>query len=226
MVTIISRAAFGVIVATLAAFNVNILRVDRCSLAQTERPEREDSILKFGNVSYLAHVRRPKAVSCSKGVVNGGRLIPITVIRSRDSVVTGDFIESTLANYTSGDDVFSDAFLKGVYVSSTEIGAPLDISAVRYLESIPVSYLFLDSSISFAPCSSIENVAILGDDLQKLPPGPYVAESDSNSLIISAVSRLYEDVYRDFLFGVHATESGDYTGVGLFNPDTWFPYIP
>lgn len=223
----LSRAVSGLFFACLATYT-HASPVDRCSLVQTQRTELGDSVFKLGNTSYLAHVRRPKASFGCQTSGDGGKLIPVTVIRSLDPIVTGLFLENTLANYTAGDDVYSDGFLEGVFISSASTGAVLDVSAVKYLESLLVSYLFLDSSISSAPSSSINTVIVLAAGTKDFPSGPYVAEYSSNSVVISTVSRLYEDIYRDFLFGVYATESGqeDYTGLGVFNPYTWYPYIP
>lgn len=223
----LSKAVSGLFVVYLAAFT-HASPVDRCSLVQTQRTELGDSVFKLGNISYLAHVQRPKASFGCQTTGGGGKLIPVTIIRSLDSVVTRDFLQSTIANYTASDDVYSDGFLEGVFISSASQGAVLDVSAVRYLESLLVSYLFLDSSILTAPSSSIDTVIVLATGTQNFPSGPYVAEYSSNSVVISTVSRLYEDIYRDFLFGVYATESGegDYTGLGVFNPYSWYPYIP
>ena len=221
------RAFSKLLFASIAVFT-EASPVDRCSLVQTQRTELGDTVFKLGDISYLAHVQRPKASFGCQTSGSGGKLIPVTVIRSLVSVITGELLESTLANYTTGDDVYSDGFLEGVFLSSASAGAVLDVSAVRYLESLLVSYLFLDSSISSTPSSSINTVIVLATETQDFPLGPYVAEYSSKSVVISTVSRLYEDIYRDFLFGVYATESGgeDYTGLGVFNPYTWYPYIP
>ena len=223
-----NKAVSGLLVVSIALFGANASPVERKSLVQSQRTEGGDTVFKLGNLTYLAHVQRPKASFGCKSTGSSGKLIPVTVIRSPSSVVTGSFIESTLANYTAGDDVFSEDFLEGLYISSETTGATLDASAVRYLESIQISYLFLDSSISKAPSSSIDKVVVFATGSQNFPSGPYVVEIGSNAVVISTVSRLYEDIYRDFLFGVYATDSGedDYTGLGVFNPYSWYPYIP
>jgi hypothetical protein len=115
-----------------------------------------------------------------------------------------------------------------VYISSTLSGAVLDVSAVRYLEAIQISYLFLDISIYRTPYTSLQVVHLSTASLEYFPPGPYVAEFGGKSVVISSVSRLYEDIYRDFVFGTYAKEKsdGEYVGLGAFNPMTWFPYIP
>ena len=219
------RLVYGLLVTSLAVVPAQTSPLARSTLVQSQRTQVGESVFKLGYVSYLAHLTSPKAAFGCKAAGSPGKLIPITVIQSQDSVITGDFIEETLANYTTGDDVYSAAFLEGVFISSTS-SAKLDSSAVSYLESLDISYLFLDSSISSIAPGAIQTVVFLATSSQDFPSGPYVTQFASNSVEIFPVSRLYEDRYRDFLFGVYEKEDGSYQGLGVFNPYTWFPYIP
>lgn len=203
--------------------------LDRSALVTVQRTGAGDSIFQLGNVSYLAHLQRPKANFATRSGRGSPSLIPVTVLQSNASVVTEEFIKTTLDSYGRGDDVYSSEFLEGIYISSSANSATLDTSAVRYLESLRVSYLFLDTSIYRSPSTSIGQVVRLSTPCRdEFPAGPYVVEYGSKSVTLSSVSRLYEDAYRTFVFGTYSTESGDgdFTGLGAFNPETWFPYIP
>lgn len=203
--------------------------LDKSALSITQRTGSGDTIFQLGNVSYLGHLQKPKATFATRSGRGTASLIPVTVLQANVSIVTEDYIRNTLESYGSGDDVYSKEFLEGIYISSSTSSAALDISAVRYLESLQISYLFLDTSISRLPSTSIQQIVRLTTPTREdFPAGPFVAEYGGKSLILSAVSRLYEDSYRGFVFGTYSTESGDgdFTGLGAFNPMTWFPYIP
>jgi len=214
------------VVASTILCTVQATPVNPSSLVQTQRTEIGESVFKLGNITYLAHLSTPKASFGCKATGNAGKLIPLTVIKSTDSIITGDFLESILANYSSVDDVYSSAFLEGVLLSSTYLGATIDASAASYLGSLNLSYLFIDSSIKSFTKLDVDQVIVLATNSPSFPPGPYVTDFGSNSVTVYAISRLYEDKYRDFLFGVYSVGDSGYQGLGVFNPYTWFPYIP
>lgn len=217
----------GLLAIVLAALSTtHASPVNPSALVQTQRTQVGESVFKLGNVTYLAHLSTPKATFGCKATGSPGKLVPVTVIKSTESTITGNFLETILANYSAVDDVYSSSFLEAVFLSSSSSGATLDSSAASYLGSLNLTYFFVDSSIASFPKLSVEQVVVLATDSPAFPPGPYVTEFGSNSVTIFEVSRLYEDKYRDFLFGVYSTGDGAYQGLGVFNPYTWFPYIP
>ena len=63
----------------------------------------------LGNATYLANVQYPKATlktSCSSASSLSGKLLPLTVISVGQTPVSASLLESIVASYAAGDDVF------------------------------------------------------------------------------------------------------------------------
>lgn len=180
-----------------------------------------DTIFELGNVSYLANTKHPKAV-VSANCEPASSAVPITVIKTNESSISKDTLEGVIASYLEGDDVFSEDFLEGVYISSS-VTASLDASAIEYLGSMNASFVFVDASIS---AEGISTISVQG--AVDLPAGPYLASVGSGSVSFSTVYRLYRDVYRTFLFGAYDANDGEgnHNPLGVFLPKFWDPMIP
>lgn len=181
-----------------------------------------DAIFELGNISYLANTKHPKAVLAAEGK-HTIPAIPVTVIKTNVSTITGAILESVVKSYSNGDDVFNTDFLDGLYISST-VQASLDASAVQYLASFNASFLFVDGTVNGE--GSFTKVTI--KPATGLPAGPYLATIGSSGVSFATVYRLYPDTYRTFIFGAYETNDGqqNHSPLGVFLPKFWDPMIP
>jgi hypothetical protein len=182
-----------------------------------------DTVFELGNVSYLANTKHPKASAGCTTSSGPASSIPITVIRTNETIVTKDILTNIISSYLEGDDVFNYDFLDGLYVSSS-VRSSLDASAVDYLGSFNTSWIFLDASIT---ADVTINKAVITESVE-LPAGPYLASMDGNSVSFATVYRLYPDTYRTFLFGAYEANDGqdNHNPLGIFLPKFWDPMIP
>ena len=187
-----------------------------------------DAIFELGNITYLANIQHPKAVLTGRGSASASLELPLTVIYVNASSVTQEYLEGVMASYVEGDDVFSEDFLKSIYMVSTVFGASLDGSALSYLGSLSVSTVYLDASIAVPSGGSISMIPVTGPPAAALPAGPYLATTKDGSIALATVYRLYEDTYRDFLFGSYESNdgTGSHNALGAFLPRFWYPLIP
>ncbi|KAF2458735.1 amidase family protein [Lineolata rhizophorae] len=190
-----------------------------------------DALFSLGNTTYLANVQNPKAVlggDCSAAA--GGDLVPLAMVVIDDTTVTADAIQSVLASYAEGDDVYSDDFLAALLVKSgsADSGVSMDGSAVDFFDSIGLEYLFLDTAISCEGSGSFDTMYVDGLADSTLPPGPYAAIVSDESMALGMVYRLYEDTYNTFLYGAYDSNDGEttYMSLGAFYPKYWDPLIP
>lgn len=184
-----------------------------------------DTVFSLGEVSYLANTKHPKA---SVGYSTSGRAgdaswVPVTVVKTNETVVTRHVLGDAIAAYLEGDDVFSEDFLHGVYVSSSG-KSYMDASAVEYLAELNSSWLLLDSSIT---ADTPVNKAVLQSSVD-LPAGPYLASIGATAVSFATVYRLYEDTQKTFLFGAYDANDGEanHNALGVFLPKYWDPMIP
>ncbi|OIW33079.1 amidase family protein [Coniochaeta ligniaria NRRL 30616] len=188
----------------------------------------------LGEGTYFANLEYPKALlglSC-KTTSNPNDIVPFTIISVQDSTVTASLLEGTIAKYLAGDDVFSADFLEGIYIAYNGSGsASIDASAVSYLDSIAPSNLLLDAafSASAAKAGFKSHMTIVpASNATALPAGPYAVSVEPKSIAFNVVYRLYEDEYRDFLYGTYDTNDGEgtHSPLELFFAKKWYPYIP
>ncbi|KAF2740947.1 amidase family protein [Polyplosphaeria fusca] len=183
------------------------------------------TVFELGDVSYLANTKHPKAVlgaDCEFSAASSA--IPITVIKTNTSTISKQTLEGIVTSYLEADDVFSQDFLDGVYVSSS-VKAELDASAVEFLASLNTSFLLVDESVSSGN-SKLSKISVKATS--DLVAGPYLASIGSGSVSFSTVYRLYPDTYRTFLFGAYDANDGEdnYSPLGVFLPKFWDPMIP
>lgn len=192
-----------------------------------------DTIFELGNNTYLANVRYPKGIITGNftSLVAAGSLrseFPITVINTNVSTVSQDMLTTIVQGYVAGDDVFTTDYLETIYISSSAPGVILDSSATSYLQSLNISHIFVDASISVASYSILSVSTVSSPGIETLPSGPYLALIDGDRVSLASVFLLYPDTYRDFLFGSYDSNDGNSThsSVGVFRPAMWDPYIP
>lgn len=107
-------------------------------------------VFKSGDRSYLSDLDHPKASFSGKFnevASNGAQLGLITVINTDERLANREILENLVTRYKEQDDVYSEAFLEGVYISSTsESKSVLDQSALDFLAESNTRYLFVDAS--------------------------------------------------------------------------------
>lgn len=182
-----------------------------------------DAIFELGNVSYLANTKHPKASAGCSIPAGSATSIPITVIKTNETTITKNVLESVISSYLDGDDVFSHDFLDALYLSSS-VKSTLDASAVDYLASLNTSMLLIDASVT---ADASMNKMVLESAID-IPAGPYLASVEDGSVSFATVYRLYPDTYRTFLFGAYDANDGqeNHNPLGVFLPKFWDPMIP
>ncbi|KAL6153180.1 hypothetical protein ACJBU6_08343 [Exserohilum turcicum] len=184
-----------------------------------------NAIFELGNTSYLANTQHPKATAPCATSSGSSTAIPVTVVKTNETVITKAVLEAVFSAYLDGDDVFSYDFLDGLYVSSSAGQASMDASAVEYLALFNSTWLLTDASVS-ADAPQI-NKAVLASAVD-IPIGPYLASVEDGVVSFAAVYRLYEDSYKTFLFGAYDANDGqeNHNPLGVFLPKFWSPMIP
>ncbi|RMZ74417.1 amidase family [Pyrenophora seminiperda CCB06] len=182
-----------------------------------------DAIFELGNVSYLANTKHPKASAGCASTATSNTAIPITVVKTKETTITKDTLSSVISSYVEGDDVFSHDFLDGLYISSS-VKSSMDASAIEYLGSFNISWLFVDTSVTVE--ASIKQLSL--QSAIDLPPGPYLANIGDGSVTFATVYRLYPDTHRTFLSGAYYANDGldNHNPLGVFLPKYWDPMIP
>lgn len=213
-------------------FAVDGAPVKRNTYTHLETTTYGDAIFGLGNLTYLANLQNPKTTLAGQFSTTSAKdVVPFTVIVTNETVIIQDLLQETVNSYVEGDDVYTDDFLTGVYITSTASSAVVDQSALAYLSAINVSYLFLDSAFSSSSpniSSDFTTAVITAPDAAALPAGPYAATFKDGSVSFSSVYLLYPDTYRDFLYGAYDANDrqGTFNPLGLFLPKFWDPMIP
>ncbi|KAH7310810.1 amidase family protein [Stachybotrys elegans] len=186
-------------------------------------------IYELGEISYLANALYPKAVLNGTTIQSSPDFSPIAVIVANETTITGSYLESTIASYLAGDDVFSNDFLASLYLTSAVGKATIDRSGVDYLRSLELESLYLDSSVfGCKQLSNTKTYAVAGVSAENLPAGPYTAVTQDGALSLLSTYRLYRDEYRTFITGAYPTGNGEdsFTPLGYMDPRWWNPMIP
>jgi hypothetical protein len=185
-----------------------------------------DALFELGNRSYIGNVVNPKAVATVKfssaAATNEGS-VPLTVINTEASLITGGVLQSVVASYLQEDDVFSEDFLDAILISSSAANATLDASAITYLQSYDVGQVFISGSFQSTETASQSTFQTAAP-----PAGPYLASIKSGQIELASVYLLYADSYRDFLYGTYNSNDGNdtYTPVPAYLARYWNPMIP
>ncbi|KAL3473077.1 amidase signature domain-containing protein [Aspergillus californicus] len=183
-------------------------------------------VYELGNITYFANTKYPKAMlHAAHSEIYGPALAPITVIVANQTTISGEYLKTTIADYLAGDDVFSEDFLGSVYLSSTIKNTKLDVSALKYIHSLNVDRLYLDSS---AIRHEKDAIMLGGVPENALPSGPYTFSVRGESVRFSETYRLYRDEYRDFITGTYASNDGtdSFTALNVMCSKWWDPMIP
>lgn len=148
-----------------------------------------DLVFDLNGTTYLGANTNP--VTSFQGTTSTTGFAPVTVIKT-DCSVSAESISAAIDEYLAIDDVFSEAFLYGVILSSDCIDSlSVDVGVSEYLTSIDSTILAVVNRSPPFPFSTVES-------------GPYLAEFGENGQInISKVYRLCQDCYRDFLYGTY-----------------------
>lgn len=173
----------------------------------------------------MANTAFPKAVVPGDRFSEGLEL-PVAVLKMDVEIVTAEVLNATFERYIAGDDVFSESFLHGVYISSTAEKATLDPSALGLLKELDIKYLMLASGIKCANSSPGLSIQEISDDTPNPLPGPYLLTTTKDALTLSQVYRLYTDTYRTFVFGSYESQPGIHTPLQLTYPNFRYPAIP
>ncbi|KAK5076662.1 hypothetical protein LTR51_002345 [Lithohypha guttulata] len=167
-----------------------------------------DLVFQLGEISYLAETTSP--VATISGLVGEPGYAPVTVLKTSGCSIDSDSLSSTVNSYLTIDDVFNEHFLSGIVLAS-------DCESTAGLDWGPSSFL---SSFNTSLVGILSGVAI--------EPGPYLAALDSSGTAsLSLVNRLYQDRYRDFLYGTYAApEFGVYQAFPDVLAEFQDPLIP
>ncbi|KAK5742080.1 hypothetical protein LTR17_003588 [Elasticomyces elasticus] len=201
-----------VAVTALSAGFATAAPVKRNPFSYVQKTSEDAIIFKLGDVSYLANTGFPAAIASlpgRHGFAGGETTLPITVVSTNASTITQQTLEDTLQMYAESDDVYSTDFLESVYISSTVASASMDATASSYLASLDIKQTFT----SMRAASGYGHSSIAISNMTSLPPGPYLATIVAGTIAFAPVYRLYEDTYRDFLYGSYAAD---------FTPNTSF----
>lgn len=224
---------FHLVPTLVCLFAVNALAIPlaRNNIAILQKTVDDAVIFKLGDITYLANTVYPRATVKLSGhhyIGLYGSSVPITVISTNATSFTQQSIEHTIQSYTEGDDVFNADFLEAIYLASSA-GAPnVDASALDYLARMNVKHTFAGSMIKLPSGYVTVPMRTGAVNGSALAPGPYLATFSAGSISLAPVYRLYEDSYRDFLFGTYDTAdgSGSFTGLPRSLPNFGYPAIP
>ncbi|KAM0716039.1 hypothetical protein Q7P37_008553 [Cladosporium fusiforme] len=205
----------------------------RNPVSVVQKTQHDALVFQMGNVSYLADTKNFKVKIGLNGLGQSKKLhqtgkdhFPITVLSTNESTITDATISAVLNSYKEIDDVFAEDFLQGIILTSAVAGAKLDFSAEQYLNNLDLDLLIIASQIFSAKTG--RNSAQNDETLTQLAPGPYLASiRNDESLLVSAVYRLYLDNHRDFLYGAYVDEeTGVYTALDVTYPAFRYGAIP
>jgi len=186
-------------------------------------------VFTLGNNTYLADTRNPRVTETNIQSVlmetNESLFMPMTVISTDDGIIDRHRIEDTIQAYLDGDDVFSLDFMEGVYIAPRSPLVNVTTSAFDQLSRMDVKHIFMNQH--HAQGHKLLGALSFGDfNETSLPPGPYILTGSAEDLQLVPVYRLYEDAYRDFLYGTYEAADGSYTPLELTYPAFRYPAIP
>lgn len=194
-----------------------------------QKTGQDGVVFTLGNNTYLADTRNPRVTGT---VIRSGVMettenlfMPMTVLSTDDMIVDGQCVEDTIQAYLAGDDVFSLDFMEAVYVTPRSPSVDVTNSAFDEFAKMDVKHIFMNDH--HAQRHKLLGAFSLGDFNEKsLPPGPYILTGSTENSQLVPVYRLYEDAYRDFLYGTYEAADGSYTPLDLTSPAFRYPAIP
>lgn len=199
-----------------------------CCIPSVHILERTSGGLSYEllNVSYFANAAHPRTSLVVSDSHEATQVLPLTVVVTNQSVVTGEDVQATVSGYLADDDVLSPGFLHAVYLTSSVANATIDAAALSHLRSLGIATVYLDplsfQSVprGFTPAENASTATLLA--------GPYTAVVTSAALELLDTYRLYPDLYRTFVTGAYASQdgSGAFHALPLTCPRRWAPLIP
>ncbi|PLB53610.1 amidase family protein [Aspergillus steynii IBT 23096] len=179
------------------------------------------------NITYFANAAHPRTSLAVSDCDEAAQVMPLTVVATNQSFVTGEDLQATVFSYLADDDVLSPGFLlHAVYLTSLVANATIDPMALSHLHSLGIQTVYLDTdTFASIPTGFDTATDTSPGDLQ---PGPYTAIVTPNALELLDTYRLYPDVYRTFVTGAYATQDGSdaFRALPLTCPRHWAPLIP
>ncbi|KAH9834043.1 amidase signature enzyme [Rhodofomes roseus] len=126
------------------------------------------------------------------------RLVPFSVMPSAETEFADSHLESTLESWRAKDDVWSEAFLNGLYVAyNGSHASPTSLVTANMQAQYAMRFLLHSANQSI-------DVAMR----KELPAGPYLLDLSSGNIF--EVYRLYNDEQQSFLYGTIPNPSGGY----------------
>lgn len=190
----------------------------------------EDGVVfTLGNNTYLADTRNPRVtgtiITSDLMEMKENLFMPMTVLSTDDGIVDGQCVEDTIQAYLAGDDVFSLDFMEAVYVTPRSPSVDVTNSAFDEFAKMGVKHIFMNDH--HAQRHKLLGAFSLGDfNETSLQPGPYILTGSTENSQLVPVYRLYEDAYRDFLYGTYQAADGSYVPLDLTFPAFRYPAIP
>ncbi|KAH8112112.1 amidase signature enzyme [Phellopilus nigrolimitatus] len=197
---------------------VNVFLHDLCANARTGITVSRTLTID-GQAYYLPH----ESFSPFPDAIISDDVLPLTVITTNESTITGDLIRNTIEGWKKSDDVFSDSFLQSVLLFQTgQNTATVTASATSFLAEKSVEKLFL-SGIRPPDSGNFSTIEI---SRVKLPAGPYVLSKDpSGSINVYEPRKLFFDETQSFFKSVHPLKDGSFTVVSASLDTDSSPYI-
>ncbi|KAK5111714.1 hypothetical protein LTR85_011759 [Meristemomyces frigidus] len=217
---------------SLYAASANAAPYKRKAFTLVQKTVEDATLFKLGGINYLANTQHPAAViplaQPFPAGVGEGTNIPVTVLSTNATVVTQAVLADILESYADGDDVFSEDFLEAVYITSSASTPTIDKSALEDLAGMDVRHIVIAKHFASVSGYAGNATIVKATNASSFPPGPYLATLSGASLSLAPVYRVYEDSYRDFLFGIYNTGdgSGNHTSLEVSYPNFGYRGIP
>lgn len=187
-------------------------------------------VFTLGNITYLADTKNPKAaiptMANDLAVFHEGFSMPMTVIDANAVSKTGKSFEDIVENYLAADDVFTMDFLEAVCLTSSTGLPSVNSSVFSQLAAMDAKHVFMPAHLAEHHNHHKALSLHAMDGNVSLPPGPYLLSSTAGRLTFAPVYRLYEDSYRNFLYGAYEGSNGSYTPLDVTYPSFRYPAIP
>ncbi|KAI0669701.1 amidase signature enzyme [Trametes maxima] len=155
--------------------------------------------LVLGNVSYFVPPSPVSTLHNAAFLIQpaSGDLVPFSVIPTSKSVFDGHALEETVSAWSAKDDVWSETFLTGVYISFNGSHGIPSTSLGSAKKKFGIEFVLRSKGFP------------LGVSLTKtLPSGPYFLEPATGH--IYEAYRLYNDENQSFLYGTIPDGQGGY----------------
>ncbi|CDO69603.1 hypothetical protein BN946_scf184875.g6 [Trametes cinnabarina] len=188
----------GMLLRALCAFICGLAASGFASAAQVSL-QLTGRTVTLGNISYFIP---PTPVSSLRNAAllvkpAKGELVPFSVIPTSKTTFDQQALEDTIAVWSAQDDVWSEAFLTGIYVTFNGTHGAPRTSLGSAQKAYGIEFVLRSKSYSF------------GTALTKaLPAGPYFLEPLTGNIF--EAFRLYNDENQSFLYGTISDDRGGF----------------